>query len=386
MKKKFIIPILTVLVLLTPLYMYIAWLATPKKKLVAAIIDKTDLTSAGQEHASLTWVLDHEKFTKNKSSLYNVSNDYFGFFPMQDEKYSIKGLERFSDDQLTQLSHDADLVYVTDAYGIYRNEWFKQNDATERSGMIYGGLSNQDMEYLQKMKQQHKLILTEFNCIASPTSNDIRSNFESTFSMHWTGWTGRYFFSLDTNENSELPKWIIRNYKKDHNNTWPFTKPGIVFVSNTDKVVVLEEKRQLNSPLPSIVSSNTGIKHFGLPAHINYPFWFDVVQTDTSINKIVSTFYLDLTDEGRKELQQSGIPASFPAVQMHNEKDYAFYYFSADFTDNPVTMSASYLKGIEHLRFLFYNHFDEESRSAFFWKFYQPLLTTILTEYYNSKQ
>ncbi|MBS1687881.1 MAG: hypothetical protein JSS96_04100, partial [Bacteroidetes bacterium] len=140
MKKKIWITIV-ILIILTPLWMWIAWLASPKKKLVVAIVDKTVLTSAGQEHSSLTWVLNNERYTKNKHDLYSVSHDYFGFFPKGDEKYRIKGLERFSPEQIEQLSNDADAMYVTDAYGIYKNEWYTKGNTSERSGMIYGGLS-----------------------------------------------------------------------------------------------------------------------------------------------------------------------------------------------------------------------------------------------------
>ncbi|MFX5656654.1 hypothetical protein ABTE24_20980, partial [Acinetobacter baumannii] len=81
-------------------------------------------------------------------------------------------------------------------------------------------------------KAKHKLVLTEFNCIGSPTSDDIRARFEKLFALKWTGWTGRFFDSFDTSLNPELPKWLIRNYEAEHNGHWPFKKSGIAFVSN----------------------------------------------------------------------------------------------------------------------------------------------------------
>jgi hypothetical protein len=90
MKRRVRIAVITVLLLL-PLWMVLAWLFTPKKKLVLAIIDKTVLTPDGQEHVSLTWILNHQKFTKNRTQLYSVAGDYFGFFPKPDKKYRIKG-------------------------------------------------------------------------------------------------------------------------------------------------------------------------------------------------------------------------------------------------------------------------------------------------------
>src|SRR5207237_207926 len=107
-----------------PLWMWLAWLVTPKKKLVVAIIDKTVLTDQGQEHISFNWILNNERYIKTSKKKYKISQDYFGFFPLQNEKYKLKGLERFSNTQLQELSDDADMAYVTDTYGIFKNEWY----------------------------------------------------------------------------------------------------------------------------------------------------------------------------------------------------------------------------------------------------------------------
>ena len=121
-----------------PLWMWIAWRLTPRRKLVIAIIDKTVLTKKGQEHISLNWVLDQEKFAKNNTSLYQCDRDYYGFFPLRNDSFRVKGLERFSRAQLLQLSLDADAAYLTDAYGISNNEWYRRRDSAERSGILYG--------------------------------------------------------------------------------------------------------------------------------------------------------------------------------------------------------------------------------------------------------
>jgi len=368
----------------TPLCMWLVWTFTPKKKLVVAIVDKTVLTRDGQEHASLAWVLNHQRYTKNRTALYDVSNDYFGFFPKDDEKYRLKGLERFSTSQLDQLSVDADLAYITDAYGVYKNEWFTRKNYGERSNIIYGGLGNQDMLLLEKMKDRHKLIITEFNTIGSPASEVIRVRFEQLFSLRWTGWVGRYFSTLDTSIDKEIPHWLISGYKRAHNGKWPFKKPGVALVSENDQVVVLEEDTHLNFALPFITADEAYKNKYSLPSSINYSFWFDIIKTDTSINKVVAYFNLKTNKAGKDELAKYGIPSRFPAVQTHQGSDYQFWYFSADFCDNPVSQFSSYFKGIEGLKFLFLNRLDKSDRKSFFWRFYQPLLTTILNDYYKT--
>ena len=370
-----------------PLTMWLCWYLTPKTKMVAAIIDKTVLTPAGQEHISFLWILNHEKLTKTASKFYKIDHDYFGFFPLEGEKFRLKGLERFNHDQLKQLSEDVNLVYFTDTYGIYRNEWYTQKNNNERSGMVYGGMSSQDIELLKQMKQKKKLIITEFNSIGSPTSQETRKQFEDMFALHWTGWTGRFFESLDTTRNKELPRWLINNYKRANKNNWPFKKSGIALVSDQDRVIILEDGRDLKNPMPHIISSEYGQKVLGLPEEIKYAFWFDIIQPNSAINTQVASFRMDVNQKGQALLKANALSAVFPAVLMHKETDYRFYYFSGDFCDNPVNLSSSYFKGIGAFKWLFYDTSNPMERSSFFWNFYRPMMTTILDQEqeYNNK-
>ncbi len=375
--------ILLGLVLLLPLWMFIAWLLIPKKKLVVGIVDKTVLTKEGQEHISLMWVLNHERYTKTKTELYKTSSDYFGFFPKRDEKYAIKGLERFNSGKLEELSNDCDVAYITDAYGIYNNEWYDKQNQTERSAIVYGGMSPQDMDFLRRMKGKKKLILTEFNCLGSPTEDTIRSAFENEFDVRWTGWIGRYFDSFDTAANAELPKWLVNNYMNQNNGKWPFKSSGIAFVRNDDRVVILETKTHLTADLPVITFTSFAQKHYDLPKEISYSFWFDIMQPG-STNDVLASFNLRVNKGGQDELKAEGIPSTFPAIIAHNKNDYRFFYFCADFCDNPVPTITAYFNGIGIFKRFFYNSFDEGDRRIFFWNVYRPLLTKIFKDYYDA--
>lgn len=348
--------------------------------MVVAIIDKTVLTSDGQEHISLTWILNHERLTKTSKKRYSISHDYFGFFPQDHEKFRLKGLERFSTSQLEQLSDDADLTYFTDTYGIYKKEWYNEHNNERSSGILYGGLSSKDLDYLALMKAKRKLIITEFNTIGSPTTAENRNRFEKMFGLHWTGWTARYFDSLDTLKNTELPKWLINNYKHANANKWAFKRAGIAFVSEQDQVVILEDTTHLTNDIPMIVSSKYGVEKYGLPEKIKYPFWFDVIVPDHQSVQNVSNFEISTNAKGKAELKKYGIPFSFPAVLEHKGNDYGFYYFSGDFCDNPISMTTSYFKGIELFKFFLYDTEDSMERKSFFWNFYRPLITKILKE------
>ncbi|MBS1501222.1 MAG: hypothetical protein JST32_04120 [Bacteroidetes bacterium] len=363
-----------------PLVMFLVWVFTPKTKLVAAIVDKTSLDESGQEHISLTWVLNHYRYTKTPDEGYSVGHDYFGFFPKDDEKFRLKGLERFSSDQLRQLSDDADLAYYTDTYGVYKNDWYTAKGETGQKGLLYGGLSSQDVEFLQDMKNRHKLIITEFNTIGSPTNADNRNKFEKMFGMHWTGWTARFFDSFDTLKNKELPAWLVTNYKKEHAQKWPFHKAGLAFVNDAGNVVILEDSTHLTNPVPRIITFKYGQKELSLPENMKYPFWFDIITPSLSVNHAVSLFDLNLNTNGAAELKKNGIPTMFPAITMHKGADYQFYYFSGDFCDNPIGMTSSYFRGISFFRWMFYNSDDPAERKSFFWTFYRPMITRILKD------
>jgi hypothetical protein len=369
--------------LLLPVWMLIGWLCTGKRKLVIAIVDKTVLTTKGQEHISLNWILNQEKFTKNRTELYRREKDYYGFFPFADNKFELKGLERFTTEQLDRLANDADAAYITDAYGIFRNDWYREGDDKDRSGIVYGGLSQQDFYLLKQLHDKHKLVITEFNCLASPTSPAVRTEFEAVFGMKWTGWIGRYFSSFDTSTNKELPGWMVRNYRLQHNGEWPFSKAGIAFIHSDDRVVILEDGSGLVQPLPYIFSSAEAQDRYDLPEKCPYSFWFDVVQPDKRVNQVLSEYRIETTDNGKKELNRHGLTSFFPAVTAHLDKDYHFYYFSGDFADAPISLGSSYLKGVHLFKRFMFSSRDVQDRRRFFWTFYQPLLTTILNDQYS---
>lgn len=384
--KKIFIRLLLLVVILLPLWMWLAWRLTHRRKLVIAIIDKTVLTTGGQEHISLSWVLNQERFTRDSTELYQPERDYFGFFPLHNDKFRLKGLERFGEGQLRRLSDDADAAYLTDAYGVYSNEWYQHKNERERSGTIYGGMSAQDLYFLQQMKARRKLIITEFNCIGSPTPDGIRRGFEESFGIRWSGWVGRYFESLDTGRNKDLPWWLVNNYRLQHNGRWPFSRSGIVFVHADDRIVIAEDGTHLDKEFPHISFTEEGRRHYGLPAGTRYNYWFDVITADTAYNHIIATFTIDANMKGQRELAANGISTSFPAIAAHTGADYRFFYFAGDFCDNSMGLATSYFKGVGYLNWLMYNRHDPQERASFFWKVYRPLVTRILNDYYAIRQ
>ncbi|MCW3111899.1 MAG: hypothetical protein JWR18_295 [Segetibacter sp.] len=384
MKRKYILFFMAGIVSI-PFWLWGAWLLTPKKKMVLAIIDKTESIKKGRQHMGLTWVLNNEKYTKTHRKLYDVSTDYFGFYPKGKSEFKIRGLERFSSLQLDQLSEDCDVAYYADTYGVYNSDLEEQNNSINKgTGIIYGGMTQHDIDFLQKIKSKKKLIISEYNILESPTSPAIRKQFENTFGLTSSGWTCRYFDSFDPSENKDLPSWIINNYKVRHGGDWPFKEAGLAFVNSTGEIVILEDLVHLNNPLPNISVTPSERNSFHVPDNVKFPFWFDIVIPDTSINKVAATFNIGLNEKGTDELNKHNIPLSIPAIIMHDKSDYQFYYFAGSFcSTNTLSISSSRFKWISAFKRFLYNEDDTLESTSFFWKFYRPLIETILNNYYK---
>ncbi len=368
-----------------PLFLWLSWVVAPSKKTNILIVDKTVLTDKGLEHNAFDWVLAHLKYDKKDGTRYKVDKDYRGFFPHQNGKYVISDLSTLTENQLDSLAGCTDLCYYTDTYGIYYNEWFQNRNLTEHSEKIYGGLDENDVLFLQKMKIAKKLILAEFNFFATPTPASIRVKAENLFGLRWSGWTGRFFDQLDTIKNPDLPGWVPRLYKSQHLGKWPFTKSGVVFIHSDETIVILEKETDLKEEVPVVKSFDYGIQKFSLPKEINYPYWFDITLSTDTTNKVISYYELKANLHGDSILQHFNIPKIFPAV-FENLMGSPFYYFCGDFTDSPIQKAFYQLTGIEYLKMFVLSESDNIDRSPFFWRFYLPMTSKILADYYNPKK
>jgi len=392
-KKIFLI--FVILIVLIPLWMFLGWVFTPEKELNVLILDKTVLESKTPEHKSFNWILTNNRYVHSKSGPYNNKTDYFGFFPNDSGFFKIKDFQNWSQESLDSLVNDYDMVYFTDLYGIYQGEWDEKypkvslsktngiDNSMEHTSKLYGGMTQNELSMLQKMKLKSKLIITEFNVIASPTPTSIRQEFENEFNMRWTGWVGRYYETLDTLVNKELPRWLKRNYLAQHKQQWPFHKSGIVFVREDDRIEILENETHLNIEVPNILTSEKYMNKYGLPARMKYPFWFDIISTNSK-NKIVSSYSIDANRIGKRKMKEYGIPRSFPAVIEHDSTDYKFYYFAGDFCDNPISLKSSKFKWIESI-YGSSKKSDVQERVSFFWDFYRPMVIKIVSDCYLNK-
>lgn len=366
-------------VLLTPLVMFLVWFFKPGQQHGITIIDKTVLDQSYEEHESLFWYLNYHKWEHPATDKrYKPGKDYFGFFPKADNQFEKRGLEGKAQTALDSIAGHSDYLYITDSYGIYHNEWYKDDDGKERSAHLYGGLAEEDLYLLEQMDKPGKTIIAEFNTIANPTRGAIRNRFEAQFDLKWTGWIGRNFESLDTLKNKELPRWLIQNYLKQYGR-WPFTNSGIVFVNESDRIEILEKGSHLQESVPVIYTRKTFVDSSGVDASLYYPFWFDIMEIGSEMEAL-AYYHLPTTPQGDSLLAQYGLPYFFPAVMRRkpSTEKAAFYYLAGDFCDNPISMKRSYFRGITYFSEFYYDETDNTDRQTFFWRYYLPLLDAIL--------
>ena len=111
---------------------------------------------------------------------------------------------------------------------------------------------------------------------------------------------------------------------------------------------------------------------------MNYPHWFNIIESGENV--VLSEFKIHANYVGDSLLEANLIPEVFPAVIMQPEKKH-YFYFSGDFANNVVNYSTTYFKDIEKVDKYLYNN-ELSDKRKFYWKYYKPLVTNILNNYY----
>ncbi|SDC78900.1 hypothetical protein SAMN04488104_100612 [Algoriphagus faecimaris] len=366
---------LYLIVIVIPGLSYLAWYLWPSSTLDLVIIDKTVPNSTYREHNGLFYVLNYQKFIKSSGESYLTDQDYFGFVPNEKADFgSVRGIPA-SGNELTEWVSRKDLIYLTDTYGVY-TENFKDIESGEKSKRIYGGLDAKDVELLTEAKQQEKTIIGEYNSMASPTPKFYRSSFENIMGLKWTGWIARYYEELDTLVNKELPSWLIDNYTEQHG-PWQLKGDGMIFVNESGEIQVLNAVEDYQNKTPLIRTPKLNKPQFNLPEVVPYPDWFDIVLIERDY-EVISYFDLNPTGTGLEKLRKMGLPRFFPAAVTKKNGKGNLYYFSGDFSDFDGELGSPRFKGISFLWRGFYVVADYRDKQGFFWNYYLPLISQIL--------
>lgn len=378
-KTLLIVGIIVAVIIALPVINLIRWSTQQKKPLDIIIVDKTVPTMEREHHKPFNWILTNDRFVKKGSNTsYSYKKDYFGFFPqrpLRDKKWDRNDY-RLSD--LISLAEKNDAIYFTDTYGVFFNDWFRGINKSRKSRKIYGGLNNNDFLLLKEMKDRNKLIIMEYNAFDYPTAQFESVRTQEKLGINFSGWTGKYFSSLDTTSD-DFPLWMTAIYRKEYKKPWTFSKAGIVILNEKD-IVVLEKGRQLKSALPRIITDPASSQKYGVVPTVAFDQWFDII--DPLQNKVISKFKLDTTPLGDSLLINNSLLNEFPAV-VQDPVSQRTYYFSGDFATYNVQYWTSRLKGVEKLKGILYSEKPDDTR-RFFWLYYRPLIKGIFNDYYLS--
>jgi len=359
---------------------FLLWFFQPKKELDVFLLNKTVPTRERNEHKSFHWVLNQNRFVKPNGESYKLKEDYYGFFPTNPEKQQFD-FRSVSIRDIDQISDNSDFAYYADTYGVYYNDWVKDAQVNmESEQKVYGGLNQNDYLLLRDLMDKGKTIVTEFVLLNKTTSPLVRRKTEDLLQFSWEGWIGRYFSSLNIKQNPGFPAWIVDLYEQQNGEEWNFNKSGIVLIHRYGTVIVLDASTHLNTDVPIIRTQNGFAKRYQLPSIIEYPYWFDIVETINS-EDVAARFDLPTNARGDSLLADYNLSSTFPAIINHNN-NYNFYYFAGDFCQNPIYTEASYFSGVQFIDFLFYSD-QKDDRARFFWKYYLPLMSGILEDTYN---
>ena len=380
MKKTLLILVIILAVILAlPVINLIRWSFQSKKPLDIIIVDKTVPTLEREHHKPFTWILTNERFVKKENrTSYSYAKDYFGFFPqrpLRDKKWDRNDY-RLAD--IINLANKNDAIYFTDTYGVFFNDWFRGINKSRKSRKIYGGLNNTDFLLLKEMKDRNKLIIMEYNSFDYPTAEFESFRTQEKLGITFSGWTGKYFSSLDTTI-KDFPIWMTAMYRKEYKKPWKFTKAGIVILKERD-IVVLEDGIHLKNSLPQIITDESSAKKYGVLSKVAFDQWFDII--DPLQNKVISKFKIETTPEGDTLLSSNGLMSEFPAV-VQEPVARRIYYFSGDFATYDIPFWTARLKGVDKLKGIIYSDKPEDTR-RFFWLYYKPLINGIFSDYYAS--
>lgn len=369
--------VLIFLILIIPVISWMVWKIEKEIPISLLVIDKTTPEKNFSEHLSFFWVANQSKWVKPGGEEYDYAKDFLGFHPDEKGEYVIKDLKVYGKENSAKLADSLDVVFFADTYGIYNSNWKDHPDyGKDTISLFYGGLQAEEFNLLRELKRKGKTIIAEFNLFASPTSPVIRKQTELLLGVKWSGWVGKYYQTLDTLMDPEIPKWVPDLYRKNYNSEYQFSKDGIVLVNNREQIIILEQGEHLNDRFPILKSSLSTQLEYNVPEKVYYPYWFEINETDER-NHVLANFEIDANEKGKHLLDSLKVPNKFPAIIEH-DKDYRFLYFSCDFSDNKMGIYSSYFRGVENISGAFYSPNQVKDRKMFFWKYYRPFMTTVM--------
>lgn len=356
--------LIVVLVLLTPT---LVWWFSPSRVMNVWVLDKTVPDKSYREHKGLFWVLNHFRIRQPQIGAYQYRLDYYGFFPQTKDHYETRDFHQAG-------TKNPDLIYIADTYGVYKNDYLADKPTGDKSPILYGGLTDEDVFSLKMNLKNKTTLIAEYNTFNTPTSEKNRAQMEEILGIRWQEWMGRYF--VDLRRDQEVSNWMIEQYEAKTDQRWEFTGEGYVLTSNWGDIIVLERGKDFGKEDLLVEFLGEYKNEFGIAQKIPYYYWFDYVKPAPG-SEVIATFDLNLNETGLEKLKRVGLTGIFPAIIRHRQPAYTSYYLAGDMADHESAPWNYMISGSHWIRRWFSLNIKGEAGS-FYWRGYVPMMRKIL--------
>ena len=351
-------PIAAMVLLTAVVSLPVGWLIKPRPPAKVVVLSKTVPFDSRREHKRLMWLFSQAKVSPPVSRLlWDNAKDYVGYDPTTRRGHVLNDKDLAS----------ANLLYIADTYGVYTDDY----DAMPRpiahlelSKRIYGGLTDSDMDVIERFVARGGRIAAEFNTFATPTDMGPRTRMEKLLGVHWSGWAGRRVDNFA--DDLEIAQWVQKRWAEETGKVYDLEGPGILMVHEDGRVVCLQEDVD--------IPADPMVLHMG-EDNVPYTYWFDIVSADV-LSNVRAEFTIETTEIGGHLLKKFGIPSRFPAV-VHDDA-YRRVYVCGDVADGDSALGPPWLALVPRVRAWMarMNLVPEDVRLL--WKIHAPLINRIL--------
>lgn len=345
------------------------WRLMPSKPMNVWVVDKTVPRKDYKEHWGLFWLMQNLKITKAGSRvLYKENSDYFGFYPRDKKQWEAS--------PIPISGAKPDMIYITDTYGVYADDFMQKKLSNDFSPKIYGGLSADDLWAIRRALGDDNTFIAEFNVAASPTNIQNRNALGKLLGVNWKGWIGQYY--VDLSDRDAVPRWLIENFEIQKKTTWAYSGKGYVLLAEDDTVEVFLEGRDVTTDGLKINFREPYASSLKLKKPVSYRYYFEFITPDPAL-EVVADYDLNLTDEGLRHMAELGLSGVFPAIVKYPTPQYQGWYFCGDFGDLTPIPTPYGFWGMSWLKAMLADDTVDDN-SYFYWKAYVPLMTSIFKD------
>ena len=227
---------------------------------------------------------------------------------------------------------------------------------------------------------------SEFDTLGSPTgrrrSDDARGRARGPLDP-----LDRALLRSARRRTSEVPQWMRNDYEREWKQPWRFEGPGYVLVQDDVHCEVLRVGLEADAIGLTIERErpDRSASRSCAPTASRTRTGSTSSRTDPR-RSVWRRFTWHLKDAGRERLKARGLKERFPAVTRRTPpRGGAAWYFAGDFADNPMDP-----RPVPFLGYLAFRHVVEglklaPSETAFYWRFYVPMMETILSDAESSR-